>query len=220
MNKKHLYPMYNRSHSGAEQQGATLAIVLIFLVLVTLVGVTGMTTTTLEEKMAGNLKDQNLAFQAAESGLRDAKLDISGGVVPGAATTLARNPVLSGATGFGDNASNFPSCSANTPPDITAGLCLSTYEPFKNAAGISLASLNSTQILNQNFLTAPSVEYGSFTGAARIDNVFMQPRYLIEAVKVCEGGGKCPSWMYRITARGYGARFESQVTLQEIVRVP
>lgn len=214
MSKKHLYQLYNRTHSNAQQQGATLAIVLIFLVLVTLIGVTGMTTTTLEEKMAGNLKDINLAFQAAESGLRDAKLDISGGVVPGASASLARNPGISGATGFGDNASTLPSCSATTPPSITAGLCLPTSLAYPASA------LNSTWIKSQSFTSAPSIEYGTYTGAATLDNVAMQPRYLIEAIQVCEGGGKCPSWMYRITARGYGARMESQVTLQEIIRVP
>lgn len=205
--------MYHRTHCGADQQGATLAIVLIFLVLVTLVGVTAMTTTTLEERMAGNLKDRNLAFQAAEAALRDAKLDISGSVVSGAATTLARSPALSGSTGFGDAASTFPSCSAASS-GVTAGLCLPSSLTYPASA------LNSTWVQGQDFTAAPSIRYGTYTGAAALDNVATQPRYLIEAVQVCEGGGKCPSWMYRITARGYGARIESHVTLQEVIRAP
>lgn len=39
----------------------------------TVIGVSAMQNTTLEEKMAGNLRDANLAFQAAEAGLRDAE---------------------------------------------------------------------------------------------------------------------------------------------------
>ncbi len=35
-----------------------------------MIGLTGTQTTVLEEKMAGNMRDRNLAFQAAESALR------------------------------------------------------------------------------------------------------------------------------------------------------
>ncbi len=53
-----------------KQSGAVLAISLIMLLLLTIVGVTAMQTTGLEEKMAGNMRDRNIAFQAAESALR------------------------------------------------------------------------------------------------------------------------------------------------------
>lgn len=52
------------------QRGATLIISLLLLMVLTLIGVTAMRTTTLEEKMAGNMRDQNIAFQAAEAALR------------------------------------------------------------------------------------------------------------------------------------------------------
>ena len=51
------------------QQGFVLTMALVFLVLLTIIGVTALGTTTLEEKMAGNMKDRNLAFQAAETSL-------------------------------------------------------------------------------------------------------------------------------------------------------
>jgi len=207
MNHQHTHRLYDLAPRLRSQHGATLAIVLIFLVLVTLVSVTALSTTTLEERMAGNLRDQNLAFQAAESALRDAKLDISGAVVPGGAIAKLRSPTISGATGFGDSASTLGTCS-------TTGLCLPSSLTYPSAA------LNGTQILSSSFSTAPSVAYGTYTDAPPLDNVAIQPRYLIEAVRVCEGGGKCPSWMYRISARGYGARNETQVTLQEVIRAP
>ena len=53
-----------------EGEGAVLIISLIMLLLLTIIGVTAIQTTSLEEKMAGNMRDQNLAFQAAESALR------------------------------------------------------------------------------------------------------------------------------------------------------
>lgn len=55
------------------QQGSALVIALIFLLLLTLIGVTAMQTTTLQERMAGNVRDRSLAFQAAEAALREAE---------------------------------------------------------------------------------------------------------------------------------------------------
>jgi len=52
-------------------QGATLIVALIMLLLIAIIGFGAMQTTTMEEKMSGNLRDSNLAFQAAEAGLRD-----------------------------------------------------------------------------------------------------------------------------------------------------
>lgn len=54
-----------------KQCGSVLAIALIFLLLMTLLGVTAMRTTTMQERMAGNVRDRNLAFQAAEVALRE-----------------------------------------------------------------------------------------------------------------------------------------------------
>lgn len=58
----------------SRQQGVVLITGLIFLVMMTLLGVTAMQMTVLEEKMAGNLRDENLAFQAAEAALREGEL--------------------------------------------------------------------------------------------------------------------------------------------------
>lgn len=54
----------------ARQQGATLVIALIILLLMTIIGTVAMQGTTLEERMAGNTRDMNLAFQASEAALR------------------------------------------------------------------------------------------------------------------------------------------------------
>lgn len=188
------------------QRGATLAIVLIFLVLVTLIGVTAVTTTTLEEKMAGNLKEQNLAFQAAESALRDAKLDILGLNASGTVSPTRRTPSISGETGFNDGTDTRPSCS-------TLGLCATATMNYLDAG------LNNTNILAQSFTAAPSVQYGTFTGALPLSNVVIQPRYIIEAVNVKPQGNAGKLIWYRITARGFGARLESQATLQEVFRI-
>ncbi|MCP3868166.1 MAG: pilus assembly protein PilZ [Gammaproteobacteria bacterium] len=55
------------------QRGAILITALMILLLMTLFGLSTMDTNILEEKMAGNMRDRNVAFQAAESALRAAE---------------------------------------------------------------------------------------------------------------------------------------------------
>jgi type IV pilus assembly protein PilX len=57
------------TQSVQRESGAVLVVGLVILVLMTLLGVTAMQVNGLEEKMAGNYRDQNLAFQAAEATL-------------------------------------------------------------------------------------------------------------------------------------------------------
>ncbi|MCC5862000.1 MAG: hypothetical protein JJT93_08850 [Gammaproteobacteria bacterium] len=57
--------------SRPDQQGSALVISLVFLIVMTLIAVGAMRDTTLQERMAGNLRDRSLAFQAAEAALRE-----------------------------------------------------------------------------------------------------------------------------------------------------
>ena len=52
------------------QRGVTLIITLVMLVLITLVGVSGIRNSTLDERMAGNSRDRDKAFQAAEAAVQ------------------------------------------------------------------------------------------------------------------------------------------------------
>ena len=52
------------------QTGIALPMVLIFLVLMMVIGAVAIRNVTLDEKMAANARNHQLAFQAAESGLR------------------------------------------------------------------------------------------------------------------------------------------------------
>lgn len=52
------------------QDGSALIISLVFLVLLTMIGVASIQDSTLQERMAGNERDRNLAFQSAEAALR------------------------------------------------------------------------------------------------------------------------------------------------------
>jgi type IV pilus assembly protein PilX len=55
------------------QKGAVLIFCLVFLAILTMLGVSGMESTILEERMSGNMRDYTLAFQAAESALKNAE---------------------------------------------------------------------------------------------------------------------------------------------------
>lgn len=58
-----------RMRFSSRQQGTTLIITMIFLLVLSIIGLAGMDVTGLEERMAGNMRDRNMAFQSAEAAL-------------------------------------------------------------------------------------------------------------------------------------------------------
>ncbi|MGD2160098.1 MAG: pilus assembly PilX N-terminal domain-containing protein, partial [Gammaproteobacteria bacterium] len=50
-----------------KQQGAVLVMALVMLTVLTLIGVSSMSSSTLELKVAGNTQQHDIAFQAAQS---------------------------------------------------------------------------------------------------------------------------------------------------------
>ena len=90
--------MHHRSECGA-----VLLVSLAMLLLLTLIGLAGMRMVQLEERMAGNLRDRQMAFQAAEAALRageQAALDIHRKNRPEAAAYLSDGSV----SGFSESA--------------------------------------------------------------------------------------------------------------------
>lgn len=77
------------------QRGSALIIALVFLLALTMIGTTAMQGTSQQEKMASNMRDRNLAFQAAEAALRAGEqvVDPPGGQPP-AATAFGTTPGL------------------------------------------------------------------------------------------------------------------------------
>lgn len=82
------------------QRGVTLIVALIFLAVLALLGATAAQNSVLEERMAGNTRDRDLAFQAAEAAIEDAKLNIgtlrtqlgSAGLVDASSCAVPNNP--------------------------------------------------------------------------------------------------------------------------------
>lgn len=64
------------------QRGATLLVGLVMLLLMTVIGLAAMRGSSMQELMAGNMRDRNLAFQSAEAGLRAAENVLNGATIP------------------------------------------------------------------------------------------------------------------------------------------
>lgn len=80
-----------RAHLPKGQQGVTLIVAMIFLAILALLGVTVAQTTQLEERMAGNTRDRDLAFQATEAALTWASMQNMTTLSGGATINTAAN---------------------------------------------------------------------------------------------------------------------------------
>jgi type IV pilus assembly protein PilX len=78
----------------AAQRGVTLIITLVMLVVVTLIVVSSLRSTTLNERMAGNSRDRQRAFQAAEAAVRSCLSQLDANTYSGVKLT----PVASAAS--------------------------------------------------------------------------------------------------------------------------
>jgi type IV pilus assembly protein PilX len=174
----------------ARERGVVLVVALVFLAVLTILGISAITSTSQEEKMARYTRDYNVALQAAEAALRDARYDL------GAGAFATRSPPIIGNTGFDGGCTN--------------GLCQLA------APGATPAFADETRWSNTN--NAGSVAYGTYTPFQQLPltptpgGVAQQPRYLIEYLAPTGS-----QHVYRITARGWGADPNTMVVLQEEV---
>ncbi|CAM0998292.1 Pilus assembly protein [Rhodanobacter sp. Root179] len=65
-----------RLHPHAAQGGVALVVAMILLLVITLVGLAAVRGTIMQQKMAGNMYDRQLAFQNAEAAMRAAAASI------------------------------------------------------------------------------------------------------------------------------------------------
>jgi type IV pilus assembly protein PilX len=206
------------SHS-TRQNGAALVTSLIFLTVLTILGMTSMGTSLLENRMAGNSRDRNLAFQSAEMGLRDAELFIrDSGRVSG--NILVESTLVAGDGDYSATGCNSGFCysgpnwstSVNDwianpvwvdPTNNYWQYALQYYRDNTNG-GKGVGSALGGTVLAVN---AP------YSLPGPVPLVSRQPEYLIESFPQKAGDNK---FYYRITVRGYGMRAGTRVMLQEV----
>ncbi len=221
--------MTNKQHIIAKyQSGVVLIISLIMLLALTLIGVTSSSVTSLEEKMAANTKDINLAFQAAEAALRFAENDLIL-TRPNFTKTETQRAVVRNSQGV-SNAGYY------TLLDTTAVVAdnIQTHDP---AVDPNLSADPYHFYSAVNWGSSP-VNYMSYTGS-NLSSVARQPQYIVEellnkaasnsnAIGGSKAGGNQKSKAtiatgvtitYRITARGWGSNTNSIATVQTIVNI-
>jgi type IV pilus assembly protein PilX len=182
------------------QAGVSLIIVMLILVIVSLLGVSGVQVAIMSERGARNDRDQQIAWQAAEAALIDAEVDMIG-------TTGTRNTLFDGKT-------QSPFITGCGSSGTSIGLC-------------DLVQTGKPAWLTVNFTTtdasAATTEFGIFTGRTfAAGGVGIQPakapRYVIELVPDPVGDKADPSFLYRVTAMGFGPRDDIQAVLQMLYR--
>lgn len=179
------------------QSGMALVIGLVMLLLLTLIMLSAVQVTVLEEKMAGNLHNRNIAFQAAESALREAEARIISGP-PG-----ALNPFYPAG-----------STSPFSPLMLAGG-------PFQTSSGDTACVAGICSITSPlQSETFPETDQEVITATTGIDSTAIdgEPKYIIEwmpeAIDDIDEGVLVT---FRITARGRG-NDNSLVQLQSTYR--
>lgn len=74
------------------QRGVALYVALIMLLLLTLLGVAALQVTAMQERMAGNFRTYNLAFNRAEETLRNQEFEIQRIIADSGAFGVATDP--------------------------------------------------------------------------------------------------------------------------------
>jgi len=205
----------------ARQGGAALITSLIFLTILTILGMSTLGTALLESRMAGNARDRNLAFQAAEMGLRDAELYIrdAGRIVGLTDVDYDATAACLPAT---------PKCDAQK---CTYGLCYNGGTMKEDGDDwISKPVAHQEDLWNNAIQYQRSDDTATSKGVGRgavqvavinpayvpphqLPLVLRQPEYLIEAFHKEVLGSRI---YYRITVRAYGIRSGTRVILQEV----
>jgi type IV pilus assembly protein PilX len=197
--------MSPRQSRASTERGVTLIVVLLILVVVTVLGIGGAQIALLGERSTRYDRDYLVATQAAEAALMDAEFDIRG---PNAAASSVQRVDQFNQTNLGVFV---PGCGNSGK---TRGLC----EPYADTVKPVWASID---FLDES-ATAPSVEFGEFTGRSFDAGSGIRPerapRYLIELIDDVTPGGSAAGGkvakMYRVTAIGFGPRKEIQVVMQ------
>lgn len=189
------------TQGGHRQRGASLIMVMLILIVVSLLGVGGAQIALMSERGARNDRDQQVAWQAAESGLIDAEFDMIG------ATATRKSQFNSSTqTGFALGCGTSGS---------SVGLCDVTLTGKPAWLTVDFTATGSS---------AATTAFGTFTGQTfAAGGVGIQPakvpRYIIELVPDPVGDKSNPTFLYRVTAMGFGPRSDIQAVLQMIYRI-
>jgi type IV pilus assembly protein PilX len=182
--------MRSQTRHSLQQRGAALITSLIILLVLTVLGVSAMSTSSLEELMAGNLRDQNLSFQAAEAALKDGERYIdSWGGTPPAATSSGTNSGVYSRDEFG-----LYEYTAFDTTNLWSNAVATTYGAD---TGVAISNLGDVQALPMYIIE---------------EEDFVAKDASFKAQTQREG-----AYYYRVTSRGVGASSNAVTLLQTTV---
>lgn len=185
-----------RPIKSEQQSGFSLIAVLLVLAVVTVLGVGGAQVALMAERTSRSDIDLQMAWQAAESALRDAEIDM---------TTGTRSYLFNG-----QHSPMFVS-GCGTAGD-SQGLCAATYSGKPMWQTVDLSTSDA------------AVPYGTFTDQPFASGQMgyratKPPVYLIELIRdYSAADSSSMQMMYRVTAMGFGPRPEIQAVLQMIYK--
>lgn len=174
-----------RLQAYRREAGAVLVVGLVMVLLISIIGVSAIRGSNLQESMAGNMRERNLAFQASESALRIGESLVS---------DQASRPLMTDSQGLYNDTYRSP----------TTSILTFTEANWKDNAKVKVTSLSleyvsrePTYIIEQ---LDPDIGVGAAMEGSAIDLEGMQ-----------NTGDITP---YRLTARGFGASVNAIKTLQ------
>ncbi|SDX36966.1 pilus assembly PilX family protein [Marinobacter mobilis] len=193
------------------QRGSVLIVSLIFLLLLTLVGISGMNMTSLEEKMTGNFRDHDLAFQAAEAALIEGEQYVEENFDIRFALT---NPACTGANCYTASCTN--------------GLCF--YGTFENSSTpVPDCNAGTTKEWEDNAIWTNATKHRVVASGNQLEGTVENARFIIEfrcfVPRDSQNASPDPDvfaqWTpaFRITALASGASTDSQVMLQSTYKL-
>ena len=178
----------NQSSIATKQNGATLFTALIFLIMLALLGANAAKMSILEERMAGNSRNRDLAFQAAEAALEHVQQNLNTG------EDIRKLSFAGGSAGL----RNFNACLPNDAD-------------YWNGNG-ALDCNGDSQAFAWSTTTARKPSHSLLLNQDDSLNVSLQPLYIVE--KLPNVG---TTERYRVTARGLGGDDTSVVILQAML---
>lgn len=168
------------------ERGAVLIVGLVMLLLLTLIGLASIRGTDLQEAMAGNMRDRNLAFQSAEAGLRVGERFLS-------------EDAFSGAVFDGSVVGYWPDL--NKPDAIRTRPAYWTADDWKaNSILLPANTLDGLSAQPRYAIEKLEVSAAAINQGGGVD---------IESLEKSEG-----SEYYRITSYGVGGTENSEVVIQ------
>lgn len=174
-----------KSTFGQREHGAVLVVGLVMVLLISIIGISAIRGSNLQEAMAGNMRERNLAFQAAESALRVGETEV---------TDTKVRPVMSNSNGLYNDTYKTPAQSILTFSSAN----------WIDATKVKITTLDLKYVAQQPSYVIEQLDPDLGAGAAMEGSG-------IDADAMLITGDVTP---YRVTSRGFGATVSSIKTLQ------